>query len=278
MKLNFGRGARLGAGLLLLGSTFPLPAGQPAGSDWRTVNIIHTNPTTRVVTNVIEVRVPENVFVDEYRTNRFQRTLTNLVEVPVTNWSIRTLTNFVPVRLVRTNVVERRQTNWATVTVTNRATVTLTNWETVLVTRTNWITQPATNVVEVHTPLGAITAMAREPVPAPAPVAEMPRSGSMADALVIEAARAAQPADGFEVEVNFKVRSSNNPELLLQVPQWRVERADRAVLISSQTQEFKRALPPGRYHVQVKARREANGPLLVQQQVLDVAPDGVTRR
>ena len=268
----------MGAGLLLMSATLPLPAGPPAGSDWRTVNVIHTNPTTRIVTNVIEVRVPENVFVDEYRTNRFQRTLTNLVVVPVTNWSTRTLTNFVPVRLVRTNVVERRQTNWATVTLTNRATVTLTNWETVLVTRTNWTTQPATNVVEVSAPLGAITAMAREPAAPPAAVAEVPRASFVTDSLVVEAARTSQPADSLGVEVNFKVRSSNNPELLLQVPQWRVERADRAVLISSQAQEFKRALPPGRYHVQVKARREPDGPLLVQQQVLDVANDAVTRR
>jgi hypothetical protein len=278
MKMDLARGVRVAVVLLLAGAAGRLTGGEPASPDWRTVNVIQTNSTTRFVTNVIEVRVPENVFVDEYRTNHFRRTLTNIVVVPVTNWSTRTLTNFVPVVLVRTNVVERRQTNWATVTRTNQTTVTRTNWETVRVLKTNWITQPVTNVIEAIVPPGAITAMAREPISPPVAAAEMPASSFIQDILVIETTRTSQPADSWGAEVDFKVRSATNPELLLQVQQWRVEREDRAVLVSSQAQEFKRALPPGRYQVLVRARRNLDGPLLAQQIVVDVTKDAVTRR
>src|SRR5687767_1366040 len=72
---------------------------------WRTVDLFQTNQSPRLVTNVIEVRVPNNVIVTEYRTNWFERALTNVINVVVTNWSHKTITNTVAVNLARTNVV-----------------------------------------------------------------------------------------------------------------------------------------------------------------------------
>jgi hypothetical protein len=333
MKQNSAGAARMGTILLLLGAASPLAGSEPAAADLRTVNVLQTNRALRVVTNVIEVRMPRNVFVDEFRTNTFVRTVTNVVEVPVTNWATRLmtnrvavnlfltnvvnryqtnwtthsrtnreeitltnwdtvvvkttnwetreLTNFTPVTLVRTNVVEHQQTNWTTVKVTNQATFIMTNWETVLVLRTNWVKQPATNVVEASVPASVpfgpvipMKVMAREPEPK----ADFPRPESVPDALLLETSKTSRPADSTGVEVSFKVRLSSNEEAALQIQQWRVERDDRAVLISSQAQEFKRVLPPGRYQVLVRARRDAESPVLAQQSSLIVTLDGVTRK
>src|SRR5262245_50030664 len=116
MKSNVIRQA-LAVGLWLLGCAL-VRALEP--SEWQTVNILKTNQSTRVVTNVIEVSVPNNVFVNEYRTSRVDRILTNVVEVAVTNWTKKALTNTVTVNAF--------QTNWVTVVHTNRAAITLTNW------------------------------------------------------------------------------------------------------------------------------------------------------
>src|SRR6185436_17344229 len=90
------------------------------------------------ITNVIEVRMPLNVFRDEYRTNWVEQFTTNFVDVYQTNWLQKTLTN--------TIVVE----------------ITQTNWETALAFRTNWVMQSITNVVEINLP-------PRSPAPTPGP-------------------------------------------------------------------------------------------------------------
>jgi len=96
--------------------------------------------------------------------------------------------------------------------------------------------------------------------------------------LVLESAKTARPIDSNGVEIRFKVRLSSDAAALLQVQQWRVERDDGAVLFFAQNQEFKKVLPPGRYQIQVKARRSADGPLLVLQNGLDVTADAVARQ
>jgi len=277
MKLNLVRASRICAvWLLALGTSPSVPGGaadsrqQSTPPGWKTVELVQTNTNPRFVTNLIEVRVPHNVFVNEYRTNRFQRTLTNVVDVAVTNWSAKTLTNTVLVNLVRTNVVDRYQTNWITRTVTNRTTLTLTNWETVVVTKTNWIKQPMTNVIAVNVPVNTPVAVKE------APKIEVPPAE--ADILVLDAVKTARPLENKQVEVKFKVALMGDPAAVLEVQQWRVERDDGAALFFAQGQEFKRLLPTGRYIVRVKARRDANSPLLALQSALDVTQDAVAQR
>src|SRR3989442_9130420 len=78
--------------------------------------ITQTNLVERWITNLIEVRMPANRFVDEYRTNWIDRPVTNVVDVYATNWTTRTLTNILPVTALRTNYVNGYHTNWTAVT------------------------------------------------------------------------------------------------------------------------------------------------------------------
>jgi hypothetical protein len=237
MKLNLVGMAPLYAVLLLSCLASRAVTGSEANPPgWKTVDLIQTNHSTRVVTNLIEVRVPNNVFVTEYRTNWLQRTLTN--------------------------VVARYQTNWTTVT----------NLETVMVTKTNWIKQSVTNVVEVN------VAASKEETTRPEPKVEILPAESPADVLVLETSKTARPSGGSGVEMQFKLRLSSDAAALLQVQQWRVERDDGAVLFFAQNQEFKKIMPPGRYQIQVKARRAADSPLLTLQSGLDVTADEVARQ
>jgi hypothetical protein len=101
-----------------------------------------TNVTARYITNLIQVSIPTNIFVDEFRTNWVRRDITNIVALFRTNLFPWTRTN--------TLVVSRYITNAVTTYRTNLNTITQTNWETVVVNRTNTITKPVTKVVE-HT-------------------------------------------------------------------------------------------------------------------------------
>jgi hypothetical protein len=256
----------------------------PAGI--QAVNVVRTNWTPRYITNVIEVSAPQNVFVTEYRTNWLQRSVTNVVEVALTNWSTRTLTNTTIVTRFRTNFVERYATNWTTVAMTNWNTLTLTNWETVVVTKTNWVRQPMVNVVEVNVPVAETLAPAPTPAPASAPAtvaatvpAPVPAETAPAgDVLIVDVVRLSTTAADNRRELKFTVRLAADSTVPLQVEQWRVERDDAAVLFYAQTQEFKRALPPGRYSIQVSARRDATGPLLTLRRTLEVTGDSVVQR
>jgi hypothetical protein len=232
------------------------------------VNVIQTNWVPRTITNLIEVTAPRNLYVTEFRTNWVQRVVTNVVEV--------TLTNVTTLTLFRTNVVDRYVTNWTTVAMTNWNTLTLTNWETVVVTKTNWVRQPMVNVVEVNAPAPAESA----PPPAPAPsVAPAPApAASAADVLLVDVVRLNTTAADNRRELQFSVRLAADAAAPLLIEQWRVERADAAVLFYAQTQEFKRALPPGRYLVEVRARRDAGGPLLTVRRTIEVTGDTVVQR
>src|ERR1017187_9843725 len=120
------------AALALLSSLAGLPLfGQstmPAGV--KMMDVTRTTLAPRVITNVIEVRIPTNIFISEYRTNQFELLRTNVVSVYRTNWVAKTLTNTIAVEQVLTNLVTRYQTNLNTLNATN--------WETMLVFKTNW--------------------------------------------------------------------------------------------------------------------------------------------
>ena len=60
-----------------------------------------TNWVDRSITNVIEVRMPRNVFVNQYRTNWFESLTTNVISVYATNRLTRFQTNHVEARLLR---------------------------------------------------------------------------------------------------------------------------------------------------------------------------------
>jgi len=256
------------------------------------VTIIRTNWLERWITNVIDVRMPLNQFVDEYHTNWFTQMQTNIVDVPVTNWTMvkqtnqvevaatwtnyvtayhtnwntKTLTNHVTLNLVQTNFVDRYQTNWSTLT--------LTNWETLVLFKTNWITQPVTNVVQVDLPTrpaaaAAVPSEAVEPQEARAETAS-PVPAGWAGPLAIEAARTTKPPANDLVEVQLKVRRTDNSSAPLQVQHWRVEREDGAVLLAGQDQQFKRPLPVGKYKVEAKLKAEGDNPPLTVRGTLSV--------
>ena len=287
MKLNLVCAARICAMLLIAyGACQSVPAAEairrtestPAG--WRTVDLIQTNHSARIVTNVIEVRVPNNAFVTEYRTNSFDRVLTNVVNVVVTNWSQKTVTNTMVVNHVRTNIVDQFQTNWTTVAVTNRAIFNLTNLETVVVAKTNWVRQPVTNFVEVNVPVKTVV-IAKEETPRAASQIEAPpaeTNTASVDKLVMEAVKTARPYSNEGIEVAFKARLASDTSAALEVSNWLVERDDGAVLFSAQTQEFSRRVPPGRYSIEIKARRSPGSPLLSLKSTLDVTRDAIARR
>jgi hypothetical protein len=110
-----------------------------------------TNVTARYITNVIQVSMPTNIFVNEYHTNWIRQEVANPVQQFRTNWVTRYETNFID--RYRTNLVPFTQTNMLTATrymtntvtayTTNFQNVTLTNWQKVMLIRTN--TQMAYN-------------------------------------------------------------------------------------------------------------------------------------
>jgi hypothetical protein len=251
------------------------------------VTITQTNLVERWITNVINVQMPDNRFVNEYHTNWVTLKHTNIVDVPVTNWTMvkrtnevevaatwtnsvtayhtnwvtRTVTNHTSLSLVRTNIMEQYQTNWSTIT--------LTNWQTVVLFRTNWITQAVTNVVQVDLPTRPVAAAAApseavESQGTPAQ-ASSPVPAGWTGPLAIEAARTSRPPANDLVEVQLKVRRTDNPPAAVQVQSWRVEREDGAVLLFGQDQQFKRPLPVGRYKVEAKLKADRNSaPLSVR--------------
>jgi hypothetical protein len=262
------------------------------------LTITQTNWVERWITNVINIQMPENRFVNEYHTNWVTQMQTNIVDVYATNWTMvkqtneievaatwtnhvtayhtnwntMTLTNHVAVNLVRTNFVDRYQTNWSTLT--------LTNWEPVVLFKTNWITQPMTNVVQIDLPsrpaaAAAAPSEAVEPQEVPAETAS-PVPAGWAGPLAIEAARTTKPPANDLVEVQLKVRRTDNSSALPQVQHWRVEREDGAVLLFGQDQQFKRPLPVGKYKVEAKLKAEGDNPPLSVRGTLSVTLQDAT--
>ncbi len=235
---------KLGIICLLLGLT-------PAAAVAAQANAIKTNLVDRWITNVIEVRMPVNRFVNQFHTNWVDQFSTNRLEVFATNKLVKVLTNWVMISVVRTNFVEAFQTNFKTLN--------LTNWSTVLVFKTNWVTKPVTNLVEIDLPKSAApTANVPPTQQSAAPQAARP---TVKNFLALEAKRNGQLNRNNQVEVQLTVRWTNGTSAL-QVQQWRVEREDGTFLCFGQDQEFKRDLPIGKYKVEVRAQREKDGPEL----------------
>ncbi len=143
---------------LLVGLPAFAAAPNPAPAGWETVDVLRTNWIPRVITNAIEIRMPTNIFITEYRTNRFVEWRTNVVDVYRTNRFVEWQTNVIDVyrtnwaTRTRTNTIaiEQTQTNLVIAYQTNLNIITLTNWETALVFKTNLATKTLTNSVMVE--------------------------------------------------------------------------------------------------------------------------------
>jgi hypothetical protein len=287
-----------------------LCACRPSGFASETA-LTRTNWVERWITNVIEVRMPLNRFVNEHHTNWVTEFRTNVVNVYETNRLTRTLTNRFSVDVFRTNFVTAYQTNWKTLDLTNWQTaivmktnavdlmltnqvrvdtfrtnfvtayqtnwktLDLTNWRTAILMKTNWVTQTMTNVVQTDVSRASVA-------PAPVLSSDAPRETRTATALsvpsaartcpiALEVIRAARPSNTAQVEVHLKIRGTSARDSLLRVQQWRVEREDRAILCFGQEQEFKRDLPAGRYKIEVKIPQDEDGSLLTARGTLVVS-------
>ena len=261
-----------------------------AGSSFaaQTTTVTRTNLVDRWITNVVEIRMPNNVFVNEYRTNYLEQRRTNIVEVPQTK--------FVLVNAVRTNFVNSYRTNWGTLILTNDIRVeafrtnfvlayhtnwkalNLTNWQTVLIMKTNWITVPVTNMVTIDLITNQFTATeprstaSENPEPKSVATSWTPLSGAvLSEELMLEASTTGKwVGANSHLEVQVKARWVNDPNSPPVVHQWRLERTDGAVLTFGQEQILKRSLPPGRYKVELRARRDSRSPLLAVRGTLAV--------
>jgi hypothetical protein len=230
----------------------------------QTVNETQTSWVPRVITNVIEVRIPTNIFVNVYRTNQFDVVRSNIINVYRTNWVDRTETRMVPVDVTRTNYVTRYQTNLNTLT--------LTNWETVLVMKTNRVTRQVPNVVEIELPANAPAATTSTPpggIPAP------PAS---AEGLKLDTATTGKAVVDDLVEVQFKLKSADGTAPTLASYEWRVQRTDSSVLLFGQDPEFKRELPMGTYRIEVKTRATASSPSVSVRGVVEVTASEVIQQ
>jgi len=238
------------------------------------VSVVRTNWTERWVTNLIEVQMPENVFVDRFRTNLVRQYRTNTVEMYETNeisvnafrtnyvdrwrtnWKTLTLAKEVGVEAVRTNLVEQWRTNWKTLN--------LTNWKTILVMKTNWVDQPVTNVVELDlasNQTGQAVAKQHLTPDAAEPLASV-QPGTVTEELAFEVSGTSRTG-GDTLEVRLAPKWNAESSGVVRVQQWHVESENGAILCSGVDREFKRQLPTGRYKVDLRARREKDGAVLI---------------
>ena len=242
----------------VLGLATLLSAGTGIGTAAQ-LNLTKTNLVDRWITNVVEVRMPLNRFVTEYRTNWVEQVRTNVVNVFATNFLTVSLTrtNAVWVDVPRTNILLAYRTNWTTLN--------LTNWSTVLVFKTNWVNRPVTNTVQIDLPANsAPVAAAETPVPRPA-VKETPkpvRPTRGPSPLAIDAKRGRGRVPMNQADVVLSVRWAAGAGSPLVVQQWRVESDDGSILCFGTDPQFTRALPFGTYTVEVKAQQDENSPTL----------------
>jgi hypothetical protein len=188
-------------------------------------DVVRTNLVSRWITNLIDIYLPDNKFVNVYHTNWVVRYQTNLLDVFKTNTIVKTFTNRIVVDVFQTNWVTAYQTNWRTAN--------LTNWTQVVATRTNQYT-------------GMVAAPANLTADRPVPA----QSASFR----ITAFKTERPPRNNLVEVVVKVTD----EPAVQIEQWRIESIDGTTLCFGQDQEFKRELRVGKYRVEAKAKPEGN--------------------
>jgi hypothetical protein len=245
--------------------------------------VTRTNWVEKSITNVVEVRMPKNVFVNEYHTNWVEQVQTNVVvrELPrkvtvdfvhtnvithySTNYINKSEERMVYLDLLSTNFVDHFRTNVKVVRLTNDIAVNLvktnfveryrtnwqtlnfTNFQTVLVMKTNWVTQPVTNVVQLDLP-------AKSTASAPAVAAKPERpafrsSPNTADGPILEGSKTSTQPDNHLVEVLLKVHwpETTDPR---PVQRWKVEREDGTFMSVGQEQTFKKELPVGTYKIE----------------------------
>lgn len=275
--------ATLPCGAETVGSTTTAAPGRP-----QVVPVTVTNWVPRLVTNVIEMRIPQNQFVDEYRTNWFEQFVTNTIDLYRTNLVTRLRTNQVVIERVQTQQVLAYQTNIVYAYQTNLKVLTLTNWENVLVMKTNWVRRPVTNIVEMEGQLPAPTASViappvnvpppatgegkAKPADAPSPPTDVPQD------LVFDLAGATGSTANNQIEVQMALKSVRDPAAILPVREWRVERSDNAVLVFGQRPEFKGQLPVGAYKVSAKVRLNEQSPIVTMRGEFEIASSGGNQR
>ena len=236
-----------------------------------TVTETQTSWIPRAITNIIEVRIPTNIFINVYRTNQIEVVRSNVVNVYRTNWTERTETRVVPVDLTRTNFVTRYQTNLNTLT--------FTNWESVLVMKTNRVTERVPNVVEIVLPADGLdtsttTSNTKASVPATTTVA----SAAVLEGLALDTATTGKAVANDLIEVRFKLKSADGAAPRLATYEWRVERTDGSVLLFGQEPEFKRELPLGTYRIEVKTRAVTSSPYIRVRGVVEVTDSAVIQQ
>jgi hypothetical protein len=123
-------------------SSFPAMANERTGT--------RTNWVENTITNLIEVRMSRNRFVNEYRTNWADHVTTNVFDQYRTNQLVRTLTNRFIVDSWRTNSVNSFRTNWQHVTLTNEVVLNRTRTNVLDSYKTNWQHVSLTNEVVVE--------------------------------------------------------------------------------------------------------------------------------
>lgn len=252
---------------------------EPSPVGVETVDVIQTRFVPRVITNIIEVRVPTNKFINVYRTNQFEAVRSNVFDVYRTNWVSRTRTNTIAVELGQTNLVTRYQTNLVTRYRTNLNTLTLTNWESVLVFKTNFITRPIINLVQIDVPAGqAGTAKSAETVESKVATATAAPAAASLEGLVLKATKTGKSPVNDQVEVSLKLKSADDETPTFLSQEWQVERTDGSVLLYGRGEEFKRELPPGAYKVEAKVRATENGALVRVRGNFEVTRDEVIQQ
>jgi hypothetical protein len=224
--------------------------------------VTRTNWVEKAITNLVEVRIPTNIFVNEYWTNLIEQVHTNLVirEVPrkvvidlvhtniithySTNYINKSEERMVYVDVVSTNFVDHFRTNSKVLRLTNDIavnfvktnfvdlyrtnwqTLNITNFQTVLVMKTNWVTQPVTNLVEIDVPT--------KPVDLPAKPAAPSSPASPPVSMAKPERRSVRPiANTSDGPILEGTKTGNHPgnnfvEVLLRV-RWPGETADAAV-------------------------------------------------
>ena len=260
-----------------------------------TAPLVQTNRTERWETNVIEVRMQATKLVTEYRTNWVNEVWNNIIDVYATNKVTKLYTNRIKIDLLQTNFVnayhtnlktlqmfhtnevthfltnrisvEQLHTNLVQVFQTNIKTLHLTNFVSVLQFKTNWVNQPVTNEVSIDLPAS---------VSSPSPKGQGGAPAVAAATLALQARRTGQPTKGKPAEVQITVHSTNSAGAPLHVQQWRVEREDGSMLLFGEDQEFRRALPVGKYKVEVKARQPGTNQMLAALGTLSVMPSDVS--
>jgi hypothetical protein len=203
------------------------------------VNTTITNALTRYLTNVIEVSVPKNVFVDQYRTNQVRREVVNVID------------------LYKTNIVAQYRTNLLTVT--------LTNWENLVVIRTNWVTQAVTNVVEfTRTNLVRHTVTTTNVVTRPetaqptlataAASPAAPRAADLERGLELDLTHVGAPKEPGQFPIRLTLLSATGDTL--PVIEWQVEKSNGGGLMVGAKTEFATVLPAGNYRITARVRTD----------------------